>query len=68
MQAEQKACKDEEGLFKILNKKFKPVYNETIKSLQFNNLVRWHNKSVKNGWVGIEQQLWNATIKKYICS
>ena len=47
MQAEQEACYDEEGLFEILNKKFKLQYNETIKPLQFHNLVRQHNESAE---------------------
>ena len=48
---EQEACNNEEGLFKILNKKFKWEYNETIKSLKFCNLVRQHNES-KEEWMG----------------
>ena len=51
MQGEQEAHNDEEGLFKILNKKFKLQHNETIKSLQFHNLVRWHNESMGE-WMG----------------
>ena len=31
-QEEQEACNDKKGLFKTLNKNFKPQYNETIKS------------------------------------
>ena len=47
MEAEQESCNNEEGLFKILNTKFKLQYNEIIKSLQFNNLVRHHNGSTE---------------------
>ena len=36
---EQEACKDKQGLFEILNKKFKPQYSEAIKSLQFHNVI-----------------------------
>ena len=44
---EQKTCNYEEGLFEILNKKFKSQYNETMKLLQFCILVRQHNKSME---------------------
>ena len=33
--AEWDACSEEEGLFEILNNKFRLQYNETIKLLQF---------------------------------
>ena len=36
---EQDGCNDEKGLFENLRKKFKPQFNETIKSLQFCKLV-----------------------------
>ena len=45
-QAEQEACNDEEGLFKLL-KRFKPQYNETIKCLQLHNQIRQHNESME---------------------
>ena len=51
MQVEKEECNDEEGLFKILNTKFTLQYNETIKLLQFYNLVRWHNESMEE-WMG----------------
>ena len=38
-QEEQEACNDEKDQFKIQNKKFKPQYNETIKSPQFHKLT-----------------------------
>ena len=38
-QTEREACNDEGDLFKILNNKIKPQYNETIISLQIHNLV-----------------------------
>ena len=41
------AYNDEEGLFEILSKKFKPQYNEIIKFLQFHNQIRQHNESKK---------------------
>ena len=34
-QAGKEVCNTEEGLFEMLNSKFKPQYNETIKPLQF---------------------------------
>ena len=37
-QAEKEKCEPSKGLFKTLNDKFKPQYNETIKSLQFHKL------------------------------
>ena len=46
-QVEQEACNDEEGLFEILNKNLKPQYSETIKSLQFQNIVRQLNESAE---------------------
>ena len=39
-QEEQEACNNEQGLFDTLNRKFRPQYNETIKSLQFHKLMR----------------------------
>ena len=60
IQSEQETCNDEEGLFVILNKTIKPKHNETIKPLQFHNLIRQYNKR----WVGLGQQLWNAIIMK----
>ena len=45
------ACNDDKDLFKILNRKFKPQYNETIKSLQFCNLVRQKNENMEE-WMG----------------
>ena len=50
-QEEQEACNDEKGLFKTLNTKIKPQYNETIKYLQFSKLVRQSNESAEE-WVG----------------
>ena len=50
-QDEQEACNNEKGLFKILNRKFKPQYKETIKSLQFHKLMRQSNESVEE-WNG----------------
>ena len=44
-QAEKEKCEMSEGLFKTLNNKFKPWYNETIKSLQYQKLSRQANGS-----------------------
>ena len=51
MQAENETCNEEEGLFEILNNKFRPQYSETIKSPQFCKLVRQHNASAEE-WMG----------------
>ena len=51
MQVEWGAA-NEEGLFEILNNKFRLQYNETIKLLQFCKLVRQHMKVQKSGWTG----------------
>ena len=51
MQEEQEECYDEEGLFKILNKKFRSQYSETRKSLQLYNVARHHDKSLEE-WMG----------------
>ena len=50
-QEEQEACIDKEGLFGILSNRFKPWYNEMIKSLQFHKLVRQQNESPEE-WMG----------------
>ena len=44
-----------ESVFTILNNKFKPQYNETIKSLQFHKLVRKLNENVEEcmGRIGL---------------
>ena len=47
MQAEQEACNEEEGLFEILNNKFRLQYNEIIKLIQFHRLVGKHNESAE---------------------
>ena len=52
MQEEQKACNNKKGLFNTLNRKFKPQYNETIKSLQFHKFIRQFNESSRI-WMGI---------------
>ena len=39
--AEKETCNTVEGLFETLSNKFKPQYNETIKSLQFRRLYRY---------------------------
>ena len=52
MLAEQEVCNEEEGLFEMLNSKFRPQYNGTIKSLQFCKLVSQHNESPEE-WKGM---------------
>ena len=44
-------CNTLECLFKTLPNKFKPPYNETIKSLQFRKLYRYDEENVKE-WMG----------------
>ena len=46
-QAQKEKYKTSKGLFKTLNDKFKPQYNETIKSLQFHKLSRKADKSAE---------------------
>ena len=46
----QEACNNEKGLFDTLNRKFRPQYNETIKSLQLCKLIRQSNESVEE-WI-----------------
>ena len=50
-EVEQEKCETSEGLFHTLSSKFKFVYNEIIKSLQFCKLVRQSNKNVEK-WMG----------------
>ena len=45
------ACSTLEGLFNMLAAKFRPQYNETIKSLQFRKLCRIEGKSADE-WMG----------------
>ena len=45
-----------EGLFQILANKFRPQFNETIKSLQFCKLSRQDGEMWNNGWVGCDYQ------------
>ena len=42
----KEACNTLEGLYDMLAAKFKPQYNETVKSLQFRKLYRLENESV----------------------
>ena len=51
MTAEKETCNTLEGLFKMLYNKFKPQYNETIKSLQFRKLHQYDNENVEE-WMG----------------
>ena len=49
--AEMGTCNTLEGLFETLTNKFKPQYNETIKSLQFRKLYRYDDENVEE-WMG----------------
>ena len=51
MNNENEACNTLEGLFDMLATKFKPQYNETVKSLQFRKLYRLENESTDE-WMG----------------
>ena len=48
---EQEACNNKKGSFNTCNTKFKPQYNETIKSLQFYKLIMQSNESMEE-WMG----------------
>ena len=48
---EKETCNALEELFETLTNKFKPQYNETIKSLQFRKLYRYDDKNVEE-WMG----------------
>ena len=50
-EAEKHACDTLQGLFKTLAAKFKPQFNETIKSLQFRKLYRFKGESTEV-WMG----------------
>ena len=56
-QNEQEACNNEKGLFDTLNRKFKPQYNETIKSLQFQKLIR-QSDEITGEWKGRLKEQW----------
>ena len=51
MTTEKETCNTLEGLFETLTIKFKPQYNETIKSLQFRKLCRYDDENVEE-WMG----------------
>ena len=50
-EAEKQACDTFQGLINSLAKKFRPQYNETIKSLQFRQLCRHDGENAKE-WMG----------------
>ena len=50
-EAEKHACDTLQGLFHTLATKFKPQFNETIKSLQFRKLYRFEGESAEE-WMG----------------
>ena len=49
--AEKETCNTLKGLFETLSNKFKPQYNETIKSLQFRKLYQHDDENVEE-WMG----------------
>ena len=49
--AEKETCNTLESPFKTLSNKFKPQYNETIKSLQFRKLYQYEDENVEE-WMG----------------
>ena len=50
-EAEKHECNTIQGLFDTLSTKFKPQFNETIKSLQFRKLYRFEGKNAEE-WMG----------------
>ena len=50
-EAEKHACNTLQGLFNTLAGKFKPQFNETIKSLQFRKLYRFKGEHTEE-WMG----------------
>ena len=50
-EGEKQACDTLQGLFDTLATKFRPQFNETIKSLQFRKLCRFEGKSAEE-WMG----------------
>ena len=57
--AEKETCNTLEGLFETLTNKFKPQYNEMIKSLQFRKLHRYDDENVEE-WI---RRLWVAAVE-----
>ena len=53
MTTEKETCNTLEGLFGTLTNKFKPQYNERIKSFQFRKLYRYDDENVEE-WMGIQ--------------
>ena len=61
---EKEACKTVEGLFTVLNGKFKPQHNATSLSLQYCKLNRKSGESMQE-WMGRLQIKWqSANIRK----
>ena len=58
-ETEKHACNTLQGLFDTLATKFKPQFNETIKSLQFRKLYRIEGESAEE-WMG---RLWIAAVE-----
>ena len=51
-ETEKQACSTLQGLFDTLDKKFRPQFNETIKSLQFRKLYRFEGQKCMEEWMG----------------
>ena len=62
--AEKDTCSTLEGSFQILTIKFRPWFNETIKSLQFCKLSRQDGENAEE-WMG---RLWLSAVKRVIYS
>ena len=56
---EKERCDMTEGLFEILINKFRPQFNETIKSLQFHKLSRQNGENAEE-WMG---KFWLSVIE-----
>ena len=63
-EAEKDRCDTLEGLLEILTDKFRPQFNEMIKSLLFHKLIRHNRENAENGWEDYDYLQYNVTIKK----
>ena len=63
-EGEKQACGTLQGLIDTLAEKFRPQYNETIKSLQFRKLCRSEGENAEEWMGGYTWWQWNATTKK----
>ena len=63
-EAEKYTCNTLQGLFDTVAAKFKPQFNETIKSLQFRKLYRLEGESAEE-WMGrLRRAVQNAIIRR----